>query len=80
MKGIQDYRDWYYISVQQIHGIGGSGLLQHYHGSLTRALQAVYPDYKWISYQFSRPHQLMKGKSVFSKNQVLLFQHLWKVS
>ncbi len=73
---IKTYSDWYYVSKQQLEKYGGGGLLSHYKGSLIRALQVVYPHYNWQLYSHSSPHHVTKGKSLFSKAQYRLFQHL----
>ncbi len=59
---------------------GGSGLLAHYRGSLLAALRAVYPHEHWNTHQFMRPGGSKRGRSVFSKNQYMLFQQLQSVS
>ncbi len=73
-------RDWYTVSIKQVRQSGGTGLLNHYAGSLIRALKAVYPHHEWTSYRYSTPHQISKHGSFFSKNQYALFQVLKKVS
>ncbi len=55
-------------------------MLTLYGGSLQRALQAIYAEHKWSPYRFSKPHQVPKGKSSFSKNQYSLFQMVQKGS
>ncbi len=71
---ITDPHDWYFVTTQQISIHGGAGLLSRYKGSLIHALQAIYPHIDWKTYRFSRPHQIPKNKSFFSKNQHYLFQ------
>ncbi len=72
--------DWYNVSVAQFVKMGGGGLLQYYKQSLLKALQDIYPDYNWLPYHFSKPHNVPKGKEGFSKQQYVLFQFLKSVS
>ncbi len=84
MKYITEPKDWYFVSRRQIVQHGGHGLLQYYYnGSLIRALQSVYPDHPWHTWRFSSrsPHfSSSKGRTRFSKNQYLLYQHIQNVS
>ncbi len=68
--------DWYGVSLQQFHALGGRGLLTYYGGSIIRALRAIYPEHMWHEYKFSRPHQVVRGFSFYSKHQFLLYQYL----
>ncbi len=72
--GIKQPRDWYYVSIKQFNQHGGRGMLEYYRGSLTRALQAVYPDHHWHS------HNTFVQKKRFSKTQYALLQHIQCVS
>jgi len=71
---IKEPDDWYYISVRQIEKqFGGRGILnRYYNGSLIKALQAIYPDHKWIP-----PTRKEFGRN--SKNQYLLLQFIKQV-
>ncbi len=73
---------WYYVSLKQIQEHGGRGLLNHYGGSLIRTLRAAFPEQNWISWRFSHntPHNVIKRKSAYSKNQYILYQKLQSVS
>lgn len=50
---IEHLDDWYKITPSQVRKRGGAGLLNHYAGSLLRALEAVYPDHKWLCWKFA---------------------------
>jgi hypothetical protein len=55
--GIKEMTDWGYVTNADIRSLGGVSILKHYyHGSLSRALENVYPDHKWV-------HHLPKRKS-----------------
>ncbi len=71
--------DWNKISLKQFIKDGGSPLLNHYKGSLTRVLQAIYPSHKWTAWKFSVPHQKL-AKSMYSKDQYMMFTMLQSVS
>ncbi len=81
-QDIKDHTGWYFVSHQQVAQAGGSGLLNHYHGSLLRALHAVYPSHEWTPWRFSSksPHNVSKAKFRFSKTQYYLHQQLQNVS
>lgn len=47
--------DWYRITQHEIQKWGGGGLLvMYYQGSPFRALQAIYPDHKWMPWRFGQ--------------------------
>src|SRR5690349_5270234 len=71
--------DWYSVSMHQFRKHGGSGLIKIY-GSLMNVLRVLYPDTKWITYRFTRPHNVPVGTAFFSKTQHLLLQYLQMVS
>lgn len=54
--GIQegDRAAWYNVTWQQVMDRGGRGILQRYKGSLAALLQAVYTDYEWTPWNFTR--------------------------
>lgn len=52
--GISNMDDWYNTDTQKIHNRYGETILQSYGGSLYHALSAVYPDYKWLPWRFSK--------------------------
>ncbi len=79
-EDIVDKTDWYNISVPRFCKVGGRALLEYYNGSLIKALQSIYPLQDWNLYHASKPHNVLKGKAVYSKNQYLLFQYLQSVS
>ncbi len=56
-----------------------SMLNRYYNGSLMKALQAIYPEHAWNSWRFSTRHYVAR-KSLFSKDQYLLFQYMQRVS
>jgi len=39
-----DSEKWYFVSQQEIHKAGGSGLLNYYEGSHIKALMKLYPE------------------------------------
>lgn len=43
---------WYSIRNRQLIAVGGSGLLQRYRGSLSRALRATFPEHPWDDSKF----------------------------
>lgn len=64
--GIQVQQDWYSVSLEDIHLLGGQGLLTNYHSnSLFSALQYVYPDFEWIPWLTRVPRNYWKE----TKNQ-----------
>ncbi len=77
---VNNMQDWYTISVVQFCKMGGSSLLNHYGGSLIKALQSIYPQHVWKSFRLSTPHHVPNGKSLFSKTQLFLLQCVQKVS
>jgi len=50
---ITDINGWYKVSASEVKKRGGSGLLTHYGGSISKALKTVYPEYKWQFWKFS---------------------------
>lgn len=78
LPGVHKLSDWYRISIRQVQENGGMGLLSSYRGSLLNALKTVYPDFNWTPYRFADRHQ--QGRSIFSKNQYVLFQCVQSVS
>jgi hypothetical protein len=50
---VKDLDGWYKVSASEIKKRGGSGLLTHYGGSVSRALKAVYPEHQWQFWKFS---------------------------
>eukprot|EP01027_Heterolobosea_sp_BB2_P003839 GEZU01005788.1.p1 GENE.GEZU01005788.1~~GEZU01005788.1.p1 ORF type:complete len:287 (-),score=64.29 GEZU01005788.1:22-882(-) len=61
--GITKYEDWYNVTLHDVESRGGKGLLNYYYGhSLHRALAAVYPEFPWSPYRFSKvPSGLWKN-------------------
>lgn len=49
-----DMSGWYKVTNKVVFDNGGHGLLDQYDGNLPRLLQAVYPDYSFDSWKFSR--------------------------
>ena len=39
--------DWYKVTVEDIHKNGGSGPLDHYNNSRSKALMNIYPEHNW---------------------------------
>lgn len=53
--GVQTYQDWHHIRINDIHKFGGRGLLDfHHQRSLNHALETVYPEYEWHSWDFTK--------------------------
>lgn len=51
--GYRNMNDWYKLSVGELNKNGGGTLLSHYYGgSLSKALQTVYPEHNWIQSSF----------------------------
>eukprot|EP01118_Nematostelium_gracile_P006691 TRINITY_DN2154_c0_g1_i1.p1 TRINITY_DN2154_c0_g1~~TRINITY_DN2154_c0_g1_i1.p1 ORF type:complete len:503 (+),score=96.97 TRINITY_DN2154_c0_g1_i1:89-1597(+) len=58
--GLKSKEDWYKVTQEDVFKLGGEGLLRTvYDGSLTKALQSVYPDHKWFPWKF--PERLSPG-------------------
>ncbi len=52
---IQSLEDWYNIRVSDIQAFSGGSLLNNYYGgSLIKALQNLYPNYKWQPWKFKK--------------------------
>src|SRR5690242_5537672 len=75
---ITDLRDWYNVTEVQVRENGGTGLFRY--GSLTTMLKKAYPERYWKSWRFSRPHNVPKRKTPFSKTQHLLYKQIQNVS
>jgi len=75
---IQSLNDWYNISTTQVKKYGGAGLFSQY-GSFTNALKAIYPNHIWKPWSVTRPHNFVRGKMTFSKDQHLLSQLVTKL-
>ncbi len=73
---ICDHKDWYLVSSSQVAQHGGGGLLNHYKGSLLRALETVYPMHSWVTF----PLTMVKHKYLVSKGHYSLFQYTQRVS
>jgi hypothetical protein len=51
--GIQKAEDWYNVTFEDIHRNGGSEILQRSFGnSLSRAVQTLHPEEKWMGWKF----------------------------
>lgn len=71
--------DWYNVTKTELLSHGGGTLIRKYNNSLMDALRAIYPQYHWKSYRFSKPHNVRRG-SIFSKTQFVLFKYIQRVS
>src|SRR4051794_14645227 len=50
---LESQEQWYSISIHDLLPYGAGGLIQwRYQNSLTRALEAVYPEYEWHPWRF----------------------------
>eukprot|EP01114_Cavostelium_apophysatum_P022823 TRINITY_DN8392_c0_g1_i3.p1 TRINITY_DN8392_c0_g1~~TRINITY_DN8392_c0_g1_i3.p1 ORF type:complete len:412 (-),score=53.45 TRINITY_DN8392_c0_g1_i3:248-1483(-) len=70
---ITHWEMWYQISTNMVIDNGARPILKHYDWSLSRCLQAVYPQHPWIPrerYWWSKSHDRERG----SKSQSHLFQ------
>ena len=53
--GFKSLDDFYGISPDDIRNNGGKGLLDHvFEGSISDALQSVYPGHNWMVWRFGR--------------------------
>lgn len=50
--GIKQMADWYKLTAEEMENNGGLGLLGHFGGSPSKALQSVYPEHKWEVWKF----------------------------
>ncbi len=51
---IKTFEDWYNVTTGDIHAKGGAVLLHHFYGgSLFKALEELYPHYKWKSWRLT---------------------------
>lgn len=51
--GYKELDDWYNVTVEEIYELGGQGLLKdHYNGSPSEALKAVYPEHTRMKWRF----------------------------
>jgi len=71
---ISKQTDWYRVTGNEVAKLGGSSLMKRYKGSLTRALQAIYPEYSWKFYRFY--NQKDENMRSHSKTQQLLSARL----
>lgn len=62
--GIKNQQDWYFVTLNQVQRMGGSGLLTYFNNSLFRALQNIYSEFDWKLFVSS---SLPKGKNKFRK-------------
>ena len=68
--------DWYTITARDIGENGGAGLLRHnYNNSPQQFLQAVYPEYEWVPWKFTR---VTKGYWDKNENHRLFADWLFK--
>jgi hypothetical protein len=57
--GVSSLDDWLKVTQRQLHPLGAARLLQaEYHNSLRKALMAVYPEHKWVDWDF---HTVSRG-------------------
>jgi hypothetical protein len=53
--GVTKHEEWYKVTVRQVEAIsGGSRLLKSYGGSLSKALQSIYPEFQFYPWLFER--------------------------
>ena len=55
--------DWYGVTQEELHKLGGVGLLANYNGSPSAALQAAYPEHKWDLTRFINKPSLLLNNS-----------------
>jgi hypothetical protein len=54
-KGFAAPTDWYRLTKRDVIDGGGSGLLRHYYGgSVSVAIQHLFPEHHWHQWRFSR--------------------------
>jgi hypothetical protein len=64
LLGYECMDDWYQVTADTIHQYGGRGLLDHYSGSPSLALQSIYPEHMWELERFKgKPSQLWHKKN-----------------
>ena len=51
---VQTKQDWYSIKTSEIRAIGGSAILDYFHGSMFSLLLAIYPEYEWQPWRFNK--------------------------
>lgn len=76
---ITHYEQWYDRIGEDLHPYGGQGLLSsHYQDSLKNALEIVYPEYRWNSWQFgyveSENWQLVENQRSYFDQYLLSHQ------
>ena len=49
---VQNLDGWYDVSMDQIREAGGEKLLEHYNGSIYKALKTIYPNFNWEFWRF----------------------------
>lgn len=49
---LRNKEDWYSLDPSEVIQRGGESILNKYDGSLSRALQRLYPEYRWQSWKF----------------------------
>eukprot|EP01114_Cavostelium_apophysatum_P020910 TRINITY_DN7146_c0_g1_i1.p1 TRINITY_DN7146_c0_g1~~TRINITY_DN7146_c0_g1_i1.p1 ORF type:complete len:487 (-),score=70.02 TRINITY_DN7146_c0_g1_i1:20-1480(-) len=67
--GISRSSDWGKITVEQMRSKGGIGFLNHFDGSLFKALQSVYPEEIWSVHDFPNAHKVSHSYWKDLKNQ-----------
>eukprot|EP01114_Cavostelium_apophysatum_P016205 TRINITY_DN4556_c0_g1_i1.p1 TRINITY_DN4556_c0_g1~~TRINITY_DN4556_c0_g1_i1.p1 ORF type:complete len:468 (-),score=106.38 TRINITY_DN4556_c0_g1_i1:76-1479(-) len=73
---VEKLDDWYSITLEQVESIGGASFLPRYYGeSLSKALQALYPEKEWIPWKFK---QVPSGFWSDRDNQKKFFDSLAK--
>jgi hypothetical protein len=66
------------VTVQKVRTYGGAGLLKYYQGSVTKALEAVYPEYEWKkipAMSLGQDSVQIFLKSLVKGNVLLNFRH-----
>ncbi len=49
---LQELDDWYRVTIEDVSTRDGIPLLKLYQGSLSKALETIYPDHHWQSWKF----------------------------
>lgn len=50
--GLKEMDDWYKVTQTDMSRHGGSSLITYYYGSVSKALNDIYPEHNWIPWKF----------------------------
>lgn len=52
--GLKQLDEWYNVKAADVRKLGDSELLQHYGGSVAKAVMATYPEHDWKPWKFAK--------------------------